>query len=160
MALRRQKLYRHSSTFYRKVKSQLNNIETNKFVCNANILASLGHTGNKISNTNINEFNNEENFSNTKEGSVRFCDKDFGETNFVENSEDSDQNENIISPTSLSLSKKILRWALIHRVSHSAINDLLQILITHGMKVLQDDQKLFLWEMDNFGITVLKIVYI
>lgn len=118
----RKKFFRHSSTFYRKLKRDLSSVSAKHVISEEQKLNDFKHK------QCVPEME-ESYLDNTNDAYIPHLAKEISNPEEVE-----------LEQSATSLNQDIKIWALSHRITHSAVNNLLKILKNHQMQVPCDSR--------------------
>lgn len=147
---KKQKLYRHSTTFYRKLKvlrfhSKIDSINVNSdFGVVKPSLRSIYH--NSSSNPSVAAVVDETNIINEdyndfeNEGDFNYSIQSYVPENSSIIEDDEERNNSLLSQ--ISLAQELRTWYHCHRISHSSFDHLLRILKSNGMNLPIDSRTL------------------
>lgn len=143
---RKKNLYRHSTSFYRKVKNKILN---SKITFNE-IKNHCAHSNQNFSDvTDCNLISNNQSNSTFEN---EYCDDNCSNSSFLNNIEFDEEieeslcqndNENIDTvEKDINLQECLRQWAIKDKISHSSIDNLLQVLISNGFNLPKDSRTL------------------
>lgn len=134
--INKKKLYRHSTTFYRKLKQLKYNSEGQNIIKNLNVICKPSNIKEKeqysevtktIIDLDYNEYQN----------------NDFASSAYEENENNLDYlEEPEENSETFTLWLELKKWALKHKTTHSALNDLLRLLKNKGLQLPLDSRTL------------------